>query len=329
MPDHDSFGGRSQRAFSLLDLLAAIAITALLAALLLPAVQASQEDAQRLQCANNLNDIGRGFASFEAANGGFPARRLFNPTGGWGPLLLPHVQQAKLGDAFKFTHDFYDPINKAVAETPVSLFLCPASPKRTVPISATASGNSLNPDKDTTYSVDAAANDYISSNGFLMPTTGYGINWPLARRQGTNRHQPMDDNTYLPLSLITDGLSQTLLLVEQAGRPQVWRLGKVANKTDPMNLGRNSRGTWAGFGSIAFRPCNREDGYSFDDSQGDLMTCSVNCNNGQGIYGFHAGGAYVLFCDGSVRFMGESLDGLTFARLAMRDDGQLIATGDY
>ncbi|WP_254511852.1 H-X9-DG-CTERM domain-containing protein [Anatilimnocola floriformis] len=54
----------------------------------------------------------------------------------------------------------------------------------------------------------------------------------------------------------------------------------------------------------------------------------MNCNNFYGIYGFHEKGANVLMCDGSVRFIGLKLNGLTLARLTNRDDGQLLADDD-
>lgn len=63
--------------------------------------------------------------------------------------------------------------------------------------------------------------------------------------------------------------------------------------------------------------------------KGDATDCTVDCNNWFGIYGFPAGGANALMCDGSVRFVGPRLDPLTLAYLAIRDDGHLISPTDY
>ena len=62
---------------------------------------------------------------------------------------------------------------------------------------------------------------------------------------------------------------------------------------------------------------------------GDATDCTVNCNNWFGVYGFHSGGANVLMCDGSVRFVTPKLDPLTFAYLTLRDDGHAIDPTDY
>ena len=63
---------------------------------------------------------------------------------------------------------------------------------------------------------------------------------------------------------------------------------------------------------------------SSNPTAGDLVNGAVNCNNYNQIYGFHPGGAYVLFCDGSVRFIGENLSGLAFSQIVYIDDGQVI-----
>jgi len=112
-------------AFTLVELLVVITIIGILIALLLPAVQAAREAARRMQCGNNLKQLGVGFHNFECANGGFPPRRwnqtmaangVDNGYTGWGTFLLPYIEQQALYDRYDWKYDFYDPINKAVVE---------------------------------------------------------------------------------------------------------------------------------------------------------------------------------------------------------------------
>jgi len=302
------------------------------AGLVAPRVQAARADAARTRCADNLRKVGQAFAEFEKANGGLPARRSgFNngaPYSGWGALILPHLGEEAVAKKYNAKLDFFDPANKAAVESPVATFLCPASPAdRTVTIQSQASTKSENPDKDTVFSVKAAACDYISSNGVLIARGGYGLNANVSDQMIGNQRQPMTDNEYLPLTKITDGLSCTLLLIEQAGRPNQWRNGKKKDGDGQFGMSPNARGAWAGWGSIAFGAASATTGET--PGAGDATDCAVNCNNFFGIYGFHTDGGNVLMCDGSVRFVGLKLDPLTYAYLTIRDDGHLIAPTDY
>jgi prepilin-type processing-associated H-X9-DG protein len=322
---------RQRVGFTRIELVVTAGMALLAAGLLLPRVQAARAEAARTQCQSNLRKLGAGFQEFEKAHGGFPPRRTgFGdgaPYGGWGPFLLPHIGEAELAKRYNFKLDCFDPGNKAVVETVVSAFVCPAAPgERKVTIQAQATAKSENPNKDKVYTVDGGVSDYISCNTVLMPRGGYGLNARDTDQMGGNQRQAMADDVYLPAAKITDGLSCTLVLIEQAGRPAVWRNGKKQDGGGQFGMSANARGAWAGWGSIGFGPAGA-DGISA--AKGDSTDCSVNCNNWFGIYGFHTGGANVLMCDGSVRFVGPKLDPLTFAYLSIRDDGHLISTDDY
>jgi prepilin-type processing-associated H-X9-DG protein len=302
------------------------------AGLLVPRVQAARADAARTQCANNLRTLGQGCLEFEKVHGGLPPRRGgFNngePYSGWGAAILPYLGEEQVAKKYDAKRDFFDPANKAAVETQVKAFLCPASPGgRVVAIESQASAKADNPDKDTVFKVNAGVSDYIASNGVQLPRGGYGLNFNEAGQMNGNQRQPMADNDVTPLTKITDGTSTTLLLIEQAGRPEVWRLDKKKDGEGQFGLSPNARGAWAGWGSIAFGSADAKTGET--PGRGDSTDCAVNCNNWFGIYGFHPGGAHVLMCDGSVRFVGPKLDPLTFAYLTLRDDGHLIAPNDF
>lgn len=329
---HTDHTARPRVGFTRIELAITIWMSLIAAGLLLPRVQAARADAARAQCQENLRKLGQGFAEFEKANGGLPPRRAgFNngaPYGGWGAYLLPYLGEEAVAKRYDMKRDFFDPANKAAVETPVQAFLCPASPAgRSVAIQSQASAKAANPDKDTVFAVKAAGCDYIASNGVLFPRGGYAVNFTEADQMAGNQRQPMADNEYLPLAKITDGTSCTLLLIEQAGRPEVWRNGKKKEAEGQFGMSPNARGAWAGWGSIAFGPADAKTGES--PGRGDATDCAVNCNNWFGIYGFHTGGAHVLLCDGSVRFVSTKLDPLTFAYLTLRDDGHLVSPTDF
>lgn len=326
---HSKVGKRT--GFTRPEFVVTMGILFLAGGLFMPLVQAARTDASRNQCQNNLRKLGIGFQEFKKTHGGFPPRRTGfqdgSPYGGWGPFLLPHIGETDLAKKYNFKLDCFDPGNKAAVESGLSIFVCPAAPGgRKVTIQAQATAKSENPDKDKVFTVDAGVCDYISCNTVLLPRGGYGLNARDTDQMGGNQRQAMADDVYLPIAKITDGLSCTLLLIEQAGRPDVWRNGKKQEGGGQFGMSANARGAWAGWGSIGFGPAGA-DGISA--AKGDSTDCTVNCNNWFGIYGFHTDGANVLMCDGSVRFVGKKLDPLTFAYLSIRDDGNLISPNDY
>ncbi|WP_425616165.1 DUF1559 domain-containing protein [Anatilimnocola sp. NA78] len=318
--------------FTLMDLLVTLGCCTVATCLFAPALVQWQATADLDTCKQNLQKLGKSFQQFEQAKGGLPPRRTGGgfgnaPYGGWGGQVLPYMHE-KLAAGYHSDYDFFDPINKKVVETKVTEFVCPAAPAdRKLLIRSNASGASANPNKDTLFEIECGLNDYIASNGFFMPRTGYGVGWPEGGLG--NQRQAMTDTDNRPLTQITDGLSQTILIIEKAGAPATWRNGKKESD-DNLFAGENiSRGTWAGYGSIAFAPMDPTSKDGLRSARGDSTDCTVNCNNTFGIYGFHEKGANILLCDGAVRFVTPKLDGLTFGRLTTRDDGQLITNDSF
>jgi prepilin-type N-terminal cleavage/methylation domain-containing protein/prepilin-type processing-associated H-X9-DG protein len=345
-------GTRARRvaaAFTLVELLVVITIIGILMSLLLPAVQSAREAARRMQCGNNLKQLGLGFHNFAAANNGFPPRRwnqtlaangVNNGYTGWGTFLLPFIEQQNLYNAYKWGYDFYDPANKAVVETVLSVFICPSSarsPGEYIVCSGKATTGSINSDKSTTFSVNCLI-DYLTPNGFTAPTTGWGTSVAPFTSANTNLHEALLDSgpsfTGMPssnraprkLSDIKDGLSNTLLINETAGWPGQW----VGHQRISPDRSLGNRGSWAGWQSYLYLTYSRDGtmSSSANPTAGDVVNCAVNCNNYNQIYSFHPGGAFVLFCDGSVRFVGESLSPLAFSQIVYIDDKQAITDGN-
>ena len=128
---------RARRAFSLVEVLVVIAIVGLLAALLLPAIQASREASRRTVCANNLRQMGIALSAYHAAHRQFPVgctewRSVPNSSArqlAWSAYLLPFLEEQSLFDALDLNRAFDSPRN-AAAETVLSIYLCPSSQRR-------------------------------------------------------------------------------------------------------------------------------------------------------------------------------------------------------
>ena len=296
-----------RRGFTLIELLVVIAIIAVLIALLLPAVQAAREAARRAQCTNNIKQLLLGFHNHLTSLGGFPPVRSEapNPNYGWGVNILPFLEQQPLANSFNLAKNFYDRENSTVSDAGLATFACPSAPLGLHDV-AVALGT-------TSYGTRAYVGDYKANH---LLNAQYQVNGaagnPVLLRAGA----------FQPIAAILDGTSQTTLLHEQAGRPDYYVRHKKqpASTTNPINL--YWWDPWASYAHFTYQ------GYAADGlSVG--WACAVNCNNGQGIYGFHPGGANVGFCDGSVRFLKETVQVTVVFALATRDGGEVLSADSY
>jgi type II secretory pathway pseudopilin PulG len=117
------------------ELLVVIGITGLLAALLLPAIQASREASRRTRCASNLRQIGIAIAAYHTAHRHFPVGCVeWRGTGNtaarqlaWSAYLLPYLEESSLHDSLDFSQAFDSPRNAAAAAAVLAVYLCPSS----------------------------------------------------------------------------------------------------------------------------------------------------------------------------------------------------------
>ena len=296
---------RSRQAFTLVELLVAIAIIAILIALLLPAVQMAREAARRMSCQNNLKQIGLAALNYEAAFGAMPPRRNMTAGNrrGWGPTILPYVEQESLQGRYRFDKDFYAPENAANIAVSLPLFLCPSG---TGPRMITVVQNGV-----TSH---GAAGDYFGPNSFS--SSKYG-NPALS---GNVQITAMDDIIRRRrLADITDGLSCTMLVTEQAGRAAFYILGRPQASNAGLSQAQ-SWGPWASYQVFQVEVFGA-DGITKDGPGGP---CTINCNNSQGVYSFHPAGAEAAFVDGSVHFLSESLDANILIALVTINGGEVL-----
>ncbi|WP_422929714.1 DUF1559 domain-containing protein [Singulisphaera sp. PoT] len=131
---------RRQRGFTLIELLVVIAIIAVLIGLLLPAVQAAREAARRIQCTNNLKQLGLGMMNYETVNGAFPPKSIQTGIGtnipatafDWGTSarLLPFMEQGAMFNTINFSFKYLAPAEATVGSMTLNVLLCPSEPRR-------------------------------------------------------------------------------------------------------------------------------------------------------------------------------------------------------
>jgi prepilin-type N-terminal cleavage/methylation domain-containing protein len=334
------------KGFTLVELLVVIAIIGILVALLLPAVQAAREAARRIQCSNNLKQIGLAFHNYHDAHKTFPFAWMVDLSRGmgpelnaqcWGTRILPFLEQTALADTYDPRFPAVNELaaipqvqqNLAVIQTPLQAFICPSAPGGTERIYETDLNAAGWP-----MSWTAAPSDYTAITGVrgdfsrlaYANWTGSGGREGVLQYNGSDLDNParMDSDTSR-IGDISDGTSNTAMIGERVGGGEIYiKGGRMAPAGTPWDIFRVSNG--GGWGDIL----NGEHWYSgslMDGTPGpDGGPCAINCNNvrSQGFYAFHPGGAQFVIADGSVRFVSETVNAFVLASMTTRRRGEVF-----
>lgn len=285
-----------QLGFTLIELLVVIAIIAVLIALLLPAVQQAREAARRSQCKNNLKQIGLAIHNYHDTFNVVPPGDL---SGGYTRTsafvsILSHIDQAPLYNRYDFNKPHTDAANMQVVSQFVPTYLCPSAViRRPVPISGCDANNRA----PGTYAGSSGSGDPWGTRTAGNPNNGLIVNL---------------DSGPVRFRDVIDGLSTTLLVGESA-----WNFPDYLFSSGPCS------------GQVRF-------GFTYWSSPYPLATLFTtrgpfNPKRMDGdqtrLASFrsdHVGGAHFLFGDGSVRFVGESVDRNLLNSLATRGGSEVI-----
>jgi prepilin-type N-terminal cleavage/methylation domain-containing protein/prepilin-type processing-associated H-X9-DG protein len=323
-----------RNAFTLVELLVVMSIIALLASLAFPAIMMVREVARKTDCQNNLKQIGLAFHGFVDSNKGLPPARVTSPkTFSWVVAILPFIEGEPLRKAYHENADFCDIVNQPVVTAALHSFQCPSSPtqNRQVKLGIGNQGTYLTTDQLANYGYPAATTAAYGAGGDYFVhhiiSSQYDTSGGTISRSCALQSMPgLKVTSVQPLSAITDGLSQTIVVDELAMRPVHYIKGvKQADETAQAPWS-----AWAGYQSMTYTPYS-EDGVSTwsaaNPTQG--WDCAVNCNNNAGIYAFHTGGANSLFCDGSVHFLSARTSVNVVLALLTRDSNEIIPADSY
>jgi len=304
------------RGFTLIELLVVIAIIAVLIALLLPAVQAAREAARRAQCTNNLKQLQLGMANYESSNGCFPMGSYQMPPPGdpnsasgngrheYGYLLrlLPFIEQGPLYNAFNTNIHYFTYQNLTVLGTGVSSFWCPSDAVASVPFTVPAGDDGSVPTTSTTYH-----NSYFACSGTWMSPGRYQdpsvANYSTFYGQANGIVYFYSRTT---IAAITDGTSNTMSQSECG-----MNLMDAGNAADQVCWHWWASGNYGDTMFCTLYPINPKQTLGDINAVGspvinaDAYTYTVSSN--------HPGGANFAFCDGSVRFLKNSINTLPFS----------------
>jgi prepilin-type N-terminal cleavage/methylation domain-containing protein len=302
-----------RRGFTLVELLVVIAIIGVLVALLLPAIQAAREAARRSQCTNNLKQLALATHSFEEAHNFIPpsATDAVGNRRGYMSYILPFLEETNLGQLYNPKIEWFAPDNQTAIQTQLPQLQCPSAPDNP----RTSSGTT-----DST-AWKGATSDYGVSQGLDSSTTTHmGISAEKRLKRGFTR----DRETTL-FKDVTDGLSNSILMVEIAGQPDLWILDQ---KRDPSVIGKTAaslaeNGVWAGRKFKLSPRGHTLDGLTFPG------LCALNCSNNSGMYSFHPGIALACMGDGSVRALQEGLDIYVLYALTTIQAEEIVSDENY
>jgi len=305
---------RPRPGFTLVELLVVIAIIGILVALVLPAVQAAREAARRTQCVNNLKQIGLALQNYHDTHGTFPPGRWGGMSGkvyGTHSLILPFMEQQTTFDTIDFTQN-YDHVNNTLPRSTIlKTFLCPSDPQSVAP-------------------VGWAGNNYHGCEGST-----------LDKAQSTGANGVFFNRSGIKMADIIDGTSNTIAFSERLKGD--WSNAIVTERSDLFGPGGTP--ITADDGMLACRAMNISNLANQNQSFSGSLWLAGAADNFIGIQtaappgdrscvfppgkssltanSRHTNGVTVLKCDGSVDFIGKSINLFTWRSYGSRDGGEV------
>lgn len=284
---------KKPKGFTLIELLVVIAIIAILIALLLPAVQQAREAARRSTCKNNLKQVGIALHNYHDVARTFPPGSLFGDDEyGWACMILPYIEQANLYNKLDFTGqgpDITIPLQPGVTDQIIPIYLCPSNSMSLTHSPIRAGGGHNGADVG-----GHARNDYSGSAG----TSAGSVTGMFGKIKDTLSPTKIRD--------ILDGSSNTIAV----GEAYTQFMREIDG---PTHSNAHDFKVWVGTN-------NQHQNIIAEAGTAHIL----NGTRDDSFASQHVGGAQFLFADGSVSFISENIDMVTFGKLADKADGAVV-----
>jgi prepilin-type N-terminal cleavage/methylation domain-containing protein/prepilin-type processing-associated H-X9-DG protein len=335
-----------QGGFTLIELLVVIGIIGLLIAILLPAVQQAREAARRIQCTNNLKQMGLAMHQYEGQESLLPPTMVLGGTSpssmwtnGWSlnVRILPAIEQDGVYNAINFTIAFQEWQNRTATSVVIAMFLCPSEPNQQATDHASYG-------KVGGVNYGWCMGDWFVWGGFIGPKSNRSAFGPNQSRRWSE---------------FTDGLSQTLILSEVKNYQYYLRdCGGLANISNPTNIPPPDADPMQVAPEYAGATCTpKPDGHAEWVDGGvhhtgfttawspnklirNASARDVDLNGQREKVGgptfaaitsrsYHPGGVNVLLGDGSVRFVRSTINGATWRALGTVAGGEVVSSDSF
>jgi hypothetical protein len=252
-------------------------------------------------------------------------------------LLLPYIEQGNLAAGFNKSAPggFADPVNQVVANTPLTILRCPSNPVpgvikmrkssstgKSYGAFITPSGTTTDPNDPTIMT--GSGNDYWVNHGINKSA------YTLVNPTGPAPQPIFNSTANSKIAWVTDGLSNTTMILEHAGYDlhYVTGVGTPMPSTDVTLDQPGAWGTWLGWCAFMVQTYPTYTPATYPTNLGNIPAgtdCTINCNNSQGVYGFHANGAHIAMGDGTVRFFNTQTSAFTLLSLATRNGNEVVS----